>query len=229
MGQSGPNARDWASQNACLIGVGYFIHARVRPADRYPPIWGSKCHDSSTLWPSRSAQLSITLQKPGSLADVHGRQRAIQTSWPRSCITSVGPSNKTRPSWQGRRVISDLRSTHYRARFRNAQSSDLVVCESSTLRVLREARLPGDRSHRLTDVAGHRLPTADKRRSVDSECSHRAAQRGRRHTRIMPRGSPPHLGSDPRSPPSEPAASLSRQHSRPTDTSRPATGRLVIC
>src|SRR5215207_8276222 len=29
--QSGPNARDWASQNACLIGGGYFIHGGFRP------------------------------------------------------------------------------------------------------------------------------------------------------------------------------------------------------
>jgi hypothetical protein len=40
--QSGLNARDWASQNACLIGGGYFIHARFRPTDRSPPIWGSR-------------------------------------------------------------------------------------------------------------------------------------------------------------------------------------------
>ena len=36
------NARDLASQNACLIGGGYFIHARFRPTDRSPPIWGSR-------------------------------------------------------------------------------------------------------------------------------------------------------------------------------------------
>ena len=55
--QSGPNVRDWASQNARLIGGGYFIHARLRPRDRSPPIWGSrgrefKSRQPDNVWPS---------------------------------------------------------------------------------------------------------------------------------------------------------------------------------
>jgi hypothetical protein len=53
--QSGPNARDWASQNASLIGGGYFIYARFRPIDRSPPIWGSKSHEFKPRQPDRAA------------------------------------------------------------------------------------------------------------------------------------------------------------------------------
>jgi len=31
--------------DACLIGGGYFIHARFGPTERSPPIWGSKSHE----------------------------------------------------------------------------------------------------------------------------------------------------------------------------------------
>ena len=46
--QSGLNARDWASQNACLIDVGYFIHDRLRPHRQVPADLGVK---ESGLWP----------------------------------------------------------------------------------------------------------------------------------------------------------------------------------
>ncbi len=47
--QSGLNARDWASQNACLIDVGYFIHDRLRPHRQVPADLGVK---ESGLWRS---------------------------------------------------------------------------------------------------------------------------------------------------------------------------------
>src|SRR5215207_6675064 len=50
--QSGLNARDWASQNACLIGGGYFIHARFRPTYRSPPIWGQGVASSNLASPT---------------------------------------------------------------------------------------------------------------------------------------------------------------------------------
>jgi hypothetical protein len=49
--QSGTNARDWASQNACLIGGGYFIRARFRPTYRSPPIWGSRGREFKSRQP----------------------------------------------------------------------------------------------------------------------------------------------------------------------------------
>jgi hypothetical protein len=49
--QSGPNARDRASQNACLIGGGYFIHARFRPTYG-SPIWGSRVASSNLASPT---------------------------------------------------------------------------------------------------------------------------------------------------------------------------------
>ena len=52
--QSGLNARDWASQNACLIDVGYFIHDRLRPHRQVPADLGVK---ESGLWRSVSCRL----------------------------------------------------------------------------------------------------------------------------------------------------------------------------
>jgi hypothetical protein len=52
--QSGPNARDWASQNACLIGGGYFIHGRFRPIDTSPPIWGSRGREFKSRQPDQT-------------------------------------------------------------------------------------------------------------------------------------------------------------------------------
>ena len=56
--QSGPNVRDWASQNARLIGGGYFIHARLRPRDRSPPIWGSRGREFKSRQPDKRSPLS---------------------------------------------------------------------------------------------------------------------------------------------------------------------------
>jgi hypothetical protein len=59
--QSGPNARDGASQNACLIGGGYFIHARFRPTYGSPPIWGSRGREFKSRQPDRCLPLSEAL------------------------------------------------------------------------------------------------------------------------------------------------------------------------
>jgi hypothetical protein len=59
--QSGPNASDGASQNACLIGGGYFIHARFRSTDRSPPIWGSRGREFQIS----PARLEISLTDKG--------------------------------------------------------------------------------------------------------------------------------------------------------------------
>jgi hypothetical protein len=40
--QSGTNARDWASQNACLIGGGYFIHGSLQTHIQIPADLGVK-------------------------------------------------------------------------------------------------------------------------------------------------------------------------------------------
>jgi hypothetical protein len=49
--QSGPNARDWPSRNACLRSGRLLHHARWRRTNRSPPIWGSRGREFKSRQP----------------------------------------------------------------------------------------------------------------------------------------------------------------------------------